>query len=448
MDTNNHKGHRKRMREDFEKGGFKTWQKHKVLEYLLYNVIPVADTNDIAHNLIKECGGFVNVFHTSKKRLMSIDGVGEKTADYICSLGEFIQYYNTEKYNTDVFVLNSETSENYLCNLFDGKNRECCYMICLDPKNRIINQEMLFEGSFESVELDVAKVLRSAVKSDASQVVFTHNHPSGILKPSNADLVTTQALEHTLFFAGIKMLDHIIVADGKCMSILPYLKGSGMNAKINREIKKNKEINAYIKKGNDNLGVLGYTDHSQVHCSLVAERAALILEKFGYGEHETELAKIAGYMHDIGNSINRRHHAEYGALLANELLRQTDMSLEDRVTVVSAIANHDESTGGAVDIISAALVIADKTDVRRDRVRAKDRARYDIHDRVNYAVTESTLKISPEKKLISLNLQIDESICTMYDYFDIFLGRMQMCRHAAELFGARFKLTANGSKVL
>ena len=134
MDTNNHKGHRKRMREDFEKGGFKTWQKHKVLEYLLYNVIPVADTNDIAHNLIKECGGFVNVFHTSKKRLMSIDGVGEKTADYICSLGEFIQYYNTEKYNTDVFVLNSETSENYLCNLFDGKSRECCYMICLDPK--------------------------------------------------------------------------------------------------------------------------------------------------------------------------------------------------------------------------------------------------------------------------------------------------------------------------
>ena len=248
------------MREDFEKGGFKTWQKHKVLEYLLYNVIPVADTNDIAHNLIKECGGFVNVFHTSKKRLMSIDGVGEKTADYICSLGEFIQYYNTEKYNTDVFVLNSETSENYLCNLFDGKNRECCYMICLDPKNRIINQEMLFEGSFESVELDVAyeqidiksyleecgksdtelgKVLRSAVKSDASQVVFTHNHPSGILKPSNADLVTTQALEHTLFFAGIKMLDHIIVADGKCMSILPYLKAGGMNAKINREIKKN-----------------------------------------------------------------------------------------------------------------------------------------------------------------------------------------------------------------
>ena len=215
-----------------------------------------------------------------------------------------------------------------------------------------------------------------------------------------------------------------------------------------KEIRKNKEINAYIKKGNDNLGVLGYTDHSQVHCTLVAERAAMILEKFGYTEHDIELVKIAGYMHDIGNSINRKNHAEYGALLANELLQRTDMSLEDRVTVVSAIANHDESTGGAVDIISAALIIADKTDVRRDRVREKDKAQYDIHDRVNYAVEASALKISLEKKQIALNLQIDESICTMYDYFDIFLGRMQMCRHAAEFFDARFKLTANGRKVL
>ena len=215
-----------------------------------------------------------------------------------------------------------------------------------------------------------------------------------------------------------------------------------------KEIRKNKEINAYIKKGNDNLGVLGYTDHSQVHCTLVAERAAMILEKFGCTEHDIELVKIAGYMHDIGNSINRKNHAEYGALLANELLQRTDMSLEDRVTVVSAIANHDESTGGAVDIISAALIIADKTDVRRDRVREKDKAQYDIHDRVNYAVEASALKISTEKKQIALNLQKDESICTMYDYFDIFLGRMQMCRHAAEFFDARFKLTANGSKVL
>ena len=215
-----------------------------------------------------------------------------------------------------------------------------------------------------------------------------------------------------------------------------------------KEIANNKEINAYLQKGNANLGQLGFTDHSKAHCVQVAHQAGKILKRLGYSEHEIELAKIAGYMHDIGNSINRRHHAEYGSLLANELLRQTDMSLEDRVTVVSAIANHDESTGGAVDIISAALVIADKTDVRRDRVRAKDRARYDIHDRVNYAVTESTLKISPEKKLISLNLQIDEKICSMYDYFEIFLERMMLCRKAAEILGTTFKLTVNGRKVL
>lgn len=214
------------------------------------------------------------------------------------------------------------------------------------------------------------------------------------------------------------------------------------------EIRKNKEIGAFLKKGNENLGVLGYTDHSQAHCVLVAERAGYILRKLGYKEKEIELVKIAGFMHDIGNAVNRSHHAEYGAILANELLKNTDMSLTDRVTVVSAIGNHDESTGEATDAISAALIIADKTDVRRNRVRNKEMATFDIHDRVNYAVTESKLKISTEKKMITLNLQIDESICTMYEYFDIFLGRMMMCRKAAEILGLRFRLTANGSKVL
>lgn len=166
-------------------------------------------------------------------------------------------------------------------------------------------------------------------------------------------------------------------------------------------IRKNEEICALLKKGNEKLGVLGFTDH-----------------------------------------------AEYGALLANELLKQTDMAMEDRITVVSAIGNHDESTGGAVDIVSAALIIADKTDVRRNRVRNKDKAAFDIHDRVNYAVTEAKLKVDKEKKVIALNLQIGESICTMYDYFDIFLGWMLMCREAAKMLGAKFKLTANGSKVL
>ena len=213
-----------------------------------------------------------------------------------------------------------------------------------------------------------------------------------------------------------------------------------------QEIKKNEEVRAYLKKGNDNLGVLGYTDHSEAHCTVVAERAGLILKKLEYPEETIELAKIAGFMHDIGNAVNRSRHAEYGAILANELLKGTDLSLEDRVTIMSAIGNHDESTGGATDPVSAALIIADKTDVRRNRVRDKDRAVFDIHDRVNYAVTEAKLKINKEKKLISLNLQIDESICTMYEYFDIFLGRMMMCRGAAEILNMKFRLTANGSK--
>ena len=215
-----------------------------------------------------------------------------------------------------------------------------------------------------------------------------------------------------------------------------------------QEIKKNEEVRAYLKKGNDNLGVLGYTDHSEAHCAVVAERAGLILKKLEYPEETIELAKIAGFMHDIGNAVNRSRHAEYGAILANELLKGKDLSLENRITIMSAIGNHDESTGGATDPVSAALIIADKTDVRRNRVRDKDRAAFDIHDRVNYAVTEAKLKINKEKKLISLNLQIDESICTMYEYFDIFLGRMMMCRGAAEILNMKFRLTANGSKVL
>ena len=214
------------------------------------------------------------------------------------------------------------------------------------------------------------------------------------------------------------------------------------------QIKKNEVVNAYIKKGNDNLGVLGFTDHSAGHSTLVAERAANILERFGYDAHTIELAKIAGYMHDIGNAINRSRHAEYGALLADTILRETDMTLEDRITVMSTIGNHDESTGTAVDVVSAAVIIADKTDVRRNRVRSNITSSFDIHDQVNYAVTDTELQIDIEKKVITLNLIIDEEICTMYEYFEIFLGRMMMCRRAAEMLGAKFKLRAKGSKVL
>ena len=214
------------------------------------------------------------------------------------------------------------------------------------------------------------------------------------------------------------------------------------------EIKKNKEICECLKKGNENLGVLGFTDHSAAHCTMVAKRAAYILKKFGYSESDIEMVKIAGFMHDIGNVVNRSRHAEYGAILANEILKETDMSLKDRITVVSAIGHHDESTGDPEDVISAALIIADKTDVRRSRVREKERGAFDIHDRVNYAVTESKLKIEKDRSVIALNLQVDEKICSMYDYFEIFLGRMMLCQKSAEILGTTFKLTVNGRKVL
>ena len=207
------------------------------------------------------------------------------------------------------------------------------------------------------------------------------------------------------------------------------------------------EVLALLERGNHNLGVLGFTDHSIAHCALVADRAGYILRKLGYSEREQELAKIAGIMHDIGNAINRKNHAELGAILANDILKATDMPMEDRICVIAAIGNHDESTGGAKDPVSAALILADKADVRRNRVRS-DPEKFDIHDRVNYAVTGSSLKVDPVEKKIALNLQVDESICTMYEYFDIFLGRMLMCRGAAEMLGCQFRLTVNGGKVL
>lgn len=215
-----------------------------------------------------------------------------------------------------------------------------------------------------------------------------------------------------------------------------------------KDIKNNKEVVALLEKGSRNLRTMGYTDHSAVHCELVAKRAGSILEELKYDKHTVELAKIAGYLHDIGNAINRSHHAEYGALLANDMLKNMDINQEDRIDIISAIGNHDESTGGANDVISAALIIADKSDVRRDRVIEKDKSMFDIHDKVNYAVTSSKLRVDREKKTISLNLQVDEKICSMYDYFDIFLGRMLMCRAASELLGMKFKLSANGRKVL
>lgn len=223
MAENSHKGHRKRMREDFSKTGFCHWQRHKVLEYLLFYAIPVADTNETAHNLIRNCGGFLNVFRATKSELMQTNGVGEKTADFILALGEFIRYYDNESCNLDVFTLNSETSEKYLKNLFKDKTRECLYMISLDARNRIVGLDLLFEGNFESVELNIPSVSKKATKNNAAKVVFVHNHPTGILSPSDSDLRTTNILKHTLYLVGIELLDHIIVADDMCLSVFNFL---------------------------------------------------------------------------------------------------------------------------------------------------------------------------------------------------------------------------------
>nr|WP_317449212.1 HD domain-containing protein [uncultured Sellimonas sp.] len=214
-----------------------------------------------------------------------------------------------------------------------------------------------------------------------------------------------------------------------------------------RKVKENEEINLLIEKGNDVLDVLGFTEHSRKHAVKVAETAGKILKDLGYGAEEIRLSKIAGYMHDIGNSINRHDHAHTGALLAYGILKEMGMPLRDVMTVTTAIGNHDESTGTAVDIVSAALILADKTDVRRNRVQNPTIANFDIHDRVNYAVLASSLEVKKEKRVIQMNLELDDEMCTVMDYFEIFLERMIMCRRAAEVLGCKFKLVANGNKI-
>ena len=212
-------------------------------------------------------------------------------------------------------------------------------------------------------------------------------------------------------------------------------------------IKEDEEINLLIEKGNQVLGELGFTEHSTKHATKVAQEAARLLKELGYSAHEIELSKVAGYMHDIGNSINRNDHAHSGAIMAYQILKERKMPLADAITVATAIGQHDEATGTAVDAVSAALILADKTDVRRNRVRNQVIANFDSHDRVNYAALGSHLQIKKEKKVIQMELEMDDSMCTVMDYFEIFLQRMLMCKRAAEVLGCRFKFLVNGNKL-
>ena len=214
------------------------------------------------------------------------------------------------------------------------------------------------------------------------------------------------------------------------------------------EIKQNPDIRTYITKADQSLIALGYTEHSFPHVMKVAELAARILSDLGYSEREQELAKIAGYMHDIGNLVNRVEHSQSGAILAFRILDKLGMDAEEIATVVTAIGNHDEGTGIAVNAVAAALILADKTDVRCSRVRNNDTSTFDIHDRVNYSVTHGEVTVSEDKKRITLDLTVDTAISPVFDYFRIFTERMIMCRNAAQALGVQFELIINGQTLI
>lgn len=209
------------------------------------------------------------------------------------------------------------------------------------------------------------------------------------------------------------------------------------------EIKKNETINTYIRQADENLKALGFTEHSFAHVGKVACDAGFILSELDYDEETIELAKIAGYMHDIGNVVNRIDHAQSGAVMAFRILDKIGADDEDIAKIVAAIGNHDESTAYPVNPIAAALIIADKSDVRESRVRAVEDIKTDIHDRVNYAVKEQKLEIDKDNKTVTLSLLVDTDICQVMDYFQIFLGRMNLCKTAAEKLGVEFKLVIN-----
>ena len=214
------------------------------------------------------------------------------------------------------------------------------------------------------------------------------------------------------------------------------------------EIKANEAIQAYIRKADKSLSSLGFTEHSFAHVGLVAKRAEYILSTLGFSPEDIELVKIAAHLHDIGNIVNRREHSQSGAVMAFRILDNLNMEPENIATVVTAIGNHDEGEGEAVDHIAAALIIADKSDVRRTRVRNTDMIRFDIHDRVNYSVYESDVEINEEKTKIYLKLKIDTSISPVMEYFEIFLGRMKMCMKAAKTLGLEFKLIINEQEIM
>ena len=214
------------------------------------------------------------------------------------------------------------------------------------------------------------------------------------------------------------------------------------------QLKTNDAIRTYIQRADESLVALGYTEHSFAHVTMVAEMAGYILDTLGYPARTAELARMAGFLHDIGNLVNRVDHSQSGAVMAFRILDNLKCDPEEIATIVTAIGNHDEGTGQPVNAVAAALILADKCDVRRSRVRNRDFSTFDIHDRVNYSVRESRLKIDEEQKVIRLELDVDTEYGSVMDYFEIFLQRMLLCRKAAEALGLQFRLTANGQNLI
>ena len=213
-------------------------------------------------------------------------------------------------------------------------------------------------------------------------------------------------------------------------------------------LRRDAAVNTYITRADESLSALGFTEHSFPHVCRVADVAGQVLNALGYDSHQIELAKIAAYLHDIGNLVNRVDHSQSGAVMAFRILDHMDMDAADVATVVTAIGNHDEGTGVPVNAVAAALILADKSDVRRNRVRNRDIATFDIHDRVNYSVERSELRILPEEKVARLELTVDTHFSSVMDFFEIFLKRMLLCRRAAERLGVTFQLTINGQQVV
>lgn len=209
------------------------------------------------------------------------------------------------------------------------------------------------------------------------------------------------------------------------------------------QIRQDSAVKVYIAQADASLQALGYTEHSFPHVTRVARTAGEILEILGYSPREVELAKIAGYLHDIGNVVNRVDHSQSGAVMAFRILDRMDFPPEEIAAIVTAIGNHDEGTGVPVNALAAALILADKSDVRRSRVREKKDRLSDIHDRVNYSVTQSQLHVNPEAKTVTLSLSVDTAVSPVMEYFEIFTKRMLLCRSAAETLGLTFRLLIN-----